>query len=359
MAWFDTRFCDRVGINHPIVLAPMVGTKSALTAQVAAAGGLGSLACAALDVEQVRAALAAIRAETDGPINLNFFCHKPAHPDEARETAWRERLAPYYREYGLDPIARVPFAERAPFGEAMCALVEELRPTVVSFHFGLPDPALLARVRAAGCVVIASATTVAEARWLDERGVDAVIAQGAEAGGHRGMFLTGAILSQVGLFALLPQIVDAVRVPVIAAGGIADGRGLVAALALGASAVQIGTAYLRSPEAGISTAHTAALRAARDEDTALTNVFTGRPARGLLNRAIRDLGPIASDAPTFPRAAVGLQLLRMAAEADGSGDFSPLWSGQAAALAPEIGAAERTRRIESEARDLMARIQAR
>ena len=244
-------------------------------------------------------------------------------------------------------------ANRAPFDEAMCAVVEDLRPAVVSFHFGLPEAALLRRVREAGCLVVSSATTVREARWLDERGVDAIIAQGADAGGHRGMFLTDAVESQVGTFSLVPQVVDAVRVPVIAAGGIADARGIAAALMLGASAVQIGTAYLLCPEAGISAVHLAALRAARDEDTALTNVFTGRPARGLVNRALAELGPVSADAPAFPSAAVALQPLRQRAEAGGSGDFSPLWSGQAASLARETGAADLTLRLADKARGML------
>ncbi len=227
----------------------------------------------------------------------------------------------------------------------MCDVVVDARPRVVSFHFGLPEEALLRRVKEAGCLVISSATTVAEARWLEERGVDAVIAQGADAGGHRGMFLTDEVASQVGTFALVPQVADAVRVPVIAAGGVADARGVSAAFALGASAVQVGTAFLLCPEAGISAPYRAALKAARDDDTALTNVFTGRVARGLRNRAMIEFGPISADAPAFPVAAVALQPLRTAAEALGSGDFSPLWSGQAASLAREVGAAELTRRL--------------
>ncbi|MCC0807306.1 nitronate monooxygenase [Methylobacterium sp. W2] len=347
--WPDRRFLDLVGLDHPIVQAPMVGPRAGLAAAVSATGALGSLGCAALNAEQVRGEVAVIRRGTDRPYNLNFFCHAPAAPDPAREAAWLERLTPYYRELGLDPAAPVAMANRAPFDEAMCAVVEDLRPAVVSFHFGLPDAALLRRVREAGCLVVSSATTVREARWLETHGVDAIIAQGADAGGHRGMFLTDALESQVGTFSLVPQVVDAVRVPVIAAGGIADARGIAAALTLGASAVQIGTAYLLCPEAGISAVHLAALRAARDEETALTNVFTGRPARGLVNRVLAELGPVSADAPAFPSAAVALQLLRQRAEAAGSGDFSPLWSGQAAALAQEMGAADLTLRLADEA----------
>ncbi|GJE18022.1 NAD(P)H-dependent flavin oxidoreductase [Methylobacterium marchantiae] len=351
--WSDRRFLDLVGLEHPIVQAPMVGARGRLAAAVSAAGGLGSLACAALNAEQVRDEVSSIREVTDRPFTLNFFCHVPAAADPVREAAWRERLAPFYREFDLDPAAPIAMANRAPFDEAMCAVVEDLRPNVVSFHFGLPDDTLLSRVRAAGCLVFSSATTMREARWLETRGVDAIIAQGADAGGHRGMFLTEALESQVGTFSLVPQVVDAVRVPVIAAGGIADARGVAAALALGASAAQIGTAYLLCPEAGAAPAHLAALRSARDEDTALTNVFTGRPARGLLNRAMRELGPVSPEAPAFPMAAPALQPLRQRAEAEGSGDFSPLWSGQAAALAREMAAADLTLRLAEGARSIL------
>ena len=238
---------------------------------------------------------------------------------------------------------------RAPFNDQTCALVEEFRPRVVSFHFGLPERRLFERVKKAGAVVIASATTVAEARWLEERGVDAVIAQGAEAGGHRGIFLSDDVSSQPGTFALVPQIVDAVRVPVIAAGGIGDGRGIVAALALGAAGVQIGTAYLLTPESTISPLYRAALKAAREDQTVVTNVFTGRPARGIVNRAIRELGPLSAEAPAFPNAANAMLPLRQKAEAAGSTDFTSLWSGQAPRFAREIPAGEFTRMLVEDA----------
>jgi nitronate monooxygenase len=229
----------------------------------------------------------------------------------------------------------------------------ELKPKVVSFHFGLPERRLFERVKNAGCVTLSSATTVEEARWLEDHGVDAIIAQGSEAGGHRGMFLTDDIAAQPGTFALVPQVVDAVKVPVIAAGGIADARGVVAALALGASAAQIGTAYMFCDEAGISPIHRAALKAARADQTSLTNVFTGRPARGLINRVMREHGPISPIAPAFPLATSGIQPLRNAAEAKGSGDFSPLWSGQAAALGTGGPAADFTRKLIDGARARM------
>jgi nitronate monooxygenase len=284
---------------------------------------------------------------------VNFFCHVPPTPDPAREARWREHLAPYYREFGLDSAAATPFAVRAPFDGVFCSVVEETRPEVVSFHFGLPSRELMARVKAAGAIVLSSATTVAEARWLAERGVDAVIAQGLEAGGHRGMFLTGNIAGQVGTLALIPQVVDAVDLPVIAAGGIADVRGIVAALALGAAGVQLGTAYLHCPEAKISAPHREALASARADATALTNLITGRPARGIVNRLMREVGPISDIAPEFPLASGALAPLRAAAEARGLGDFSPLWAGQAAALGRALPAGELTRRLATETLELL------
>jgi nitronate monooxygenase len=227
----------------------------------------------------------------------------------------------------------------------MCALVEELKPEVVSFHFGLPDQALLRRVKAAGCIVISSATIVKEAIWLEENGADAIIAQGNEAGGHRGMFLTDNIAEQPGTFALVPQVVDAVKVPVIAAGGIADGRGIAAAFALGAAGVQIGTAYLRCPESKVVAAARVALARAGDDSTVITNVMTGRPARGVANRAMREVGPISQEAPAFPHAATGLAPLKAAAEKLGKVDFTNLWAGQAVGLGREMPAAELTRAL--------------
>ena len=354
--WPDRRIIELFGIEHPILLAPMAGPGTAeLAIAVAEAGGLGALPCAMLTPEQIRRDLGVIRQRTAKPVNLNFFTHTPPAPDAAREARWKARLAPYYAEHGVDPAKPVPAVSRAPFDETGCAIVEEFRPEIVSFHFGLPAPALLARVRAAGCKVIASATTAAEARWLAERGCDAIIAQGAEAGGHRGMFLGDDVASQPGTFALVPQVVDAVSVPVIAAGGIADARGIVAALALGASAVQIGTAYLFCPEANVPPLHRAALQGAHDGATALTNLFTGRPARGLINRVMREVGPLSADAPAFPLAGGALAPLKAAAEAKGSADFTPLWSGQAAALGRALPAGELTRQLAREALARLAR----
>jgi nitronate monooxygenase len=354
--WPDRRLLDRLHLDHPIVQAPMAGAMDwTLAAEVSAAGGLGSLPCAMLGPDQIHQEVARIRTRTDRPFNLNFFTHAQAPVDEARLQAWQGRLAPYYQELGVEPAGPAG-PGRAPFDEALCEVVEALRPAVVSFHFGLPAPALLERVRATGCLVLASATTVAEATWLAARGVDAIVAQGVEAGGHRGMFLTEDTSTQPGTLALVPQVVDAVSVPVIAAGGIADARGIAAAMALGAAAVQIGTAYLRCPEARVSAVHRAALGTVTDEGTALTRVLTGRPARGIVTRAMRELAPHAADAPAFPYAALPMAPLRAAAEPQGSSDFSPLWCGQAAPLGRDAPAGELTRRLAAETLALLRRL---
>jgi len=348
--WPDRRLLDLLGIELPIVQAPMAGATGAeMAVSVSESGGLGSLPCALLTPSRARAEIAIIRQRTSRPFNVNFFCHREPRRDRKRDDAWRSRLERYYAEFSLDPSASVVAADRAPFDDAMCDLVAECRPDVVSFHFGLPEPRLLHRVKETGCKVISSATTVDEARWLEDRGCDAVIAQGHEAGGHRGMFLTDAVASQPGTLALVPQVVDAVAVPVLAAGGIADGRGIAAAFALGAAGVQVGTAYLATSESTISSLHRTALAMARDDGTVLTNVFTGRPARGLVNRIVREVGPIAPDAPEFPTAGDAVAPIRAAAEAAGSSDFSPLWSGQAAGLARPGSASELTCKLAASA----------
>lgn len=352
--WPDQRIQDMFGIDLPIVQAPMAGAGLAdLAIAVAEAGGLGSLPCALLSPDQLRNQFGIIRQRTSRPINVNFFCHQSPQPDAGRETAWRGRLERYYRELGIDLQAPVPTSNRAPFGEEFCTVVEELRPQVVSFHFGLPDRALLNRVMATGAKIVSSATTVDEARWLEAAGCDAVIAQGVEAGGHRGMFRTDDVATQVGTFSLVPQVVDAVRIPVIAAGGIADGRGIAAAFMLGASAVQIGTAYLFSPEATIVDPHRRALAASADQDTALTNVFTGRPARSIVNRIMREVGPISSEAPQFPLAGGAIAPLRSVTEPLGSSDFMSLWSGQSAGLCRHMPARELTQFLAREALALL------
>jgi len=335
-----------LGTDFPLIQAPMAGVQgAALAVAVSNAGALGSLPCAMLAPDALERELSALAAGTTRPYNVNFFCHTPPVPDEAREAAWRAWLATYYREAGLD-IDAVPAAPgRVPFNSASADLLERFKPKVVSFHFGLPDLDLLDRVKSWGSVVLASATTVEEAHWLEAFGADVIIAQGVEAGGHRGMFLTDDLTTQVGTFALLPQIVAAVNLPVIAAGGIADAAGVAAAMALGASGVQVGTAYLCSAEATTSALHRAALQSEAAHHTALTHLFTGRPARGIVNRVMRELGPMNPVAPAFPLAGAAMAPLRAHWEAKGSGDFSPLWSGQNASGCRDLPAAEITRSL--------------
>lgn len=338
---------ELLGIRLPIIQAPMAGAQgSAMAIAVCNAGGLGSLPCAMLSPDVMRKELAAIRAQTaTRPFNVNFFCHAQPEPNAEREAAWRKTLAPYFAEFGIDPETIPAAAPRVPFNREAAEVLAEFEPAVVSFHFGLPAPDLMARVRSWGAKILSSATTVDEALWLEARGVDAVIAQGVEAGGHRGMFLSEDLNSQVGSLSLVPQIVQAVKLPVIAAGGIADAKGVAAALALGAAGVQVGTAYLLCPESNISALHRAALGSDAARVTALTNVFTGRPARGIVNRIVRELGPITTAAPAFPLAGTASAALRARAEARGSGDFSPLWSGQNVTGCKEISAAALTREL--------------
>ena len=352
------RLLALLGTELPLIQAPMAGVQgSAMAVAVSNAGALGSLPCAMLAPDAIRAELDKIKAGTDKPYNVNFFCHTPPVPDAAAEARWREALAPCYAEHGIDPSTIPAGAGRLPFSTDSADVLEGYRPKVVSFHFGLPSPELLKRVKSWGSTVLSSATTVAEARWLEAHGADAIICQGVEAGGHRGVFLFDemrphpchplTLAGQQGTFTLLPQIVAAVKCPVIAAGGIVDAATVRAAMNLGAAGVQVGTAYMLCPEATTSTVHRTALKKARDEgwDTALTNLFTGRPARGMVNRVMRELGPISNAAPAFPLSTAAIAPLRAKAEAVGSGDFSPLWSGQNPSGCKEIGAAELTREL--------------
>lgn len=335
-----------LGIDLPIIQAPMAGFQaSALAVAVSKTGALGSLPCATLTLDAMGRELAAIKTQTSKPFNVNFFCHQPPTPDAEREAAWRAALAPYYREFGLDLSAVPAGPGRAPFTREAAEALREIKPAVVSFHFGLPSPELLAIVRTWGSKILSSATTVEEARWLESHGVDAIVAQGVEAGGHRGQFLSEDLSTQMGTFALVPQIVRAVRTPVIAAGGIADAKGVAAVLTLGAAAAQIGTAYLLCPEATTTAVHRAALQSEGAGHTALTNLFSGGPARGIVNRLMKELGPISAAAPAFPLAAAAIAPLRAEAERRGSGDFSPLWSGQNSTGCRPIPAAQLTREL--------------
>ncbi len=335
-----------LGIDLPLIQAPMAGVQgSTLAIAVSDAGALGSLPCAVFDVETIRKELAAIRAKTSKPFNLNFFCHRQPEVDEAQEARWKMSLAPYFAEFGIDPSSISPGPGRKTFGADHAAVIEEFRPPIVSFHFGLPAAPLVSRVKNTGAKILASATTVDEARWLEANGADVIIAQGLEAGGHRGLFLTEDIATQVGTFSLVPQVLKAVKVPVVAAGGIADASGVAAAMALGAAGVQVGTAYLLCSEVSTTALHRAALQGPDAHITALTNLFTGRPARGIVNRLMRELGYMNAAAPRFPLATAAIAPLRAKAESLGSGDFSPLWAGQNTTGCKPISAALLTREL--------------
>jgi nitronate monooxygenase len=334
------------GIDLPIIQAPMAGVQgNALAAAVSNAGGLGSLPCAILGADAMRSELTALASATSAPFNVNFFCHTPPRADAQREARWRAALAPYYRELGIEPDPAPAEDARIAFGPGAADVLAEFKPRVVSFHFGLPSAELVSRVKDLGAKVLSSATTVEEALWLEAHGVDAIVAQGVEAGGHRGMFLSDDVSTQIGTLALVPQIVRAVHVPVIAAGGIADASGVSAALELGAAGVQIGTAYLLCHETMTSAPYRAALKSESARHTALTNVFTGRPARAIVNRLVREIGPMNAAAPEFPLANSAVLPLRARAEVQGKYDFSWFWSGQNATGCREVPAAELTAQL--------------
>lgn len=349
VGWPDTGFLELTGARVPIVQAPMAGAGGVALAVAAMKGGaIGSLPSAMLTADQMRAQVAEVRAQAVGPLNLNFFCHTLPEP-APNETAWRALLAPYYAEEGVEPGP--PPALRKPFDDAMCAVVEEVRPEIVSFHFGLPDPALLARVKASGAKIFGNATTSDEAAWLAARGCDAIVAQSGAAGGHAGWFLETH--RPASLPELLTAILARVDVPVIAAGGIADGADMAAALRLGASVVQIGTAYLATPESLISAPFRALLGTPEAADAAFTNLFSGREARGIRNRLMRDLGAIRSEVAAFPYGSNALAPLRARAEADGRGDYSPLLAGSGAARVRAMPAQALTETLAREAAALL------
>ncbi|MCF6263554.1 MAG: nitronate monooxygenase [Xanthomonadales bacterium] len=333
-------------ISLPIIQAPMAGVQdNKLTVAVSKAGGLGSLPCAMLDSDAIRYELTKIREQTAEPYNVNFFCHTQPEPNHKQETVWRAVLSPYFAEFGIDPNTIPVGPSRMPFSNEVAEVLEEFKPPVVSFHFGLPSVDLMTRVRGWGAKILSSATTVEEARWLEAHGVDAIIAQGLEAGGHRGIFLSEDLNTQSGTFVLVPQIVQAVKIPVIAAGGISDAKGVAAAMALGAAGVQVGTSYMLCPEATTSTVHRGALKSEAASVTALTNLFTGRPARSITNRIIKELGPISAATPVFPLATSAIAPLRAKAESMGSGDFSPLWAGQNISGCKEVSAGQLTKEL--------------
>lgn len=357
--WTNNRLLDLFGIDLPIIQAPMAGSNGAdMAIAVSEAGGLGSLPCAPLDASAVREALQAISRVTSKPINANFFAHLPPAPDRHSDHRWLSRLKGYYKELSIDPPERLSAGPIHHFDDALCRVIEERLPAVVSFHFGLPEQNLIRRIKSAGAKIMSSATTPKEARWLVDHGCDVVIAQGSDAGGHRGMFLTTDIATQMGTLSLVPQIVDAVDVPVVAAGGIADGRGMAAALTLGAAGVQVGTAYLLTDEATISDTYRRTVSKAKDLPTSITNVFSGRPSRCVVNRLVEEIGPLADDAPAFPAGFTAISPLRARAEEMGRRDFSAHFCGQAVALCRPTNARDLTRTLCDDAQDRLVQMHA-
>ncbi|MEH6559392.1 MAG: nitronate monooxygenase [Oceanicoccus sp.] len=338
-----------LGTKLPIIQAPMAGVQdSALAIAVSEAGGLGSLPCGMLSIDKIVSEIRIIREATNKPYNLNFFCHDLPDYDEKRQSKWQDQLRPYFTELGAACESLGNSANRVPFNHDIADAIEPFCPEFISFHFGLPDKELLARIKTWGTKVVSSATTINEALWLESKGVDGIIAQGCEAGGHRGMFLSDDITTQMGVSVLVPQLASRVGVPVIAAGGIGDSKGVNAAMLLGAGGVQIGTAYLLCTEANTSQLHRLALKNFKSQHTALTNVFSGKPARGIVNRAMKELGYMNPLAPTFPYASIEMTQLRSHAEKLGSDDFSPLWSGQNTSGCKEISAKELTLQLAAE-----------
>ena len=336
-------------VDLPIIQAPMAGVQgSKLALAVSKAGGLGSLPCTMLGHDKLKEELDCIYSSTEKPVNFNFFCHSPASLNPEREAMWRKVLQPYFSEFGIKENEIPESPSRLPFSNDTADILEKYKPRIMSFHFGLPNEKLLNRVKGWGTKVLSSATTLQEAKWLEAHGVDGIIAQGLEAGGHRGMFLTDDITTQIGTFSLLPQIIKNVSVPVIVAGGISDAAGVAAALSLGASAAQVGTSYLLCPETNTTEIHRQALKSEASQHTAVTNLFTGRPARGIVNRIIQELGPMSNATPEFPMAATAISAIRKEAEAVGLNDFTPLWSGQNVSGCKEISATELTLQLAKE-----------
>ncbi|MFP6741105.1 MAG: nitronate monooxygenase [Alphaproteobacteria bacterium] len=349
--WPRTDLLDLLGIDNPIIQAPMAGsTTPSLAAAVSNAGGLGSIGCATIAPEKLGETADELRAATNRPFNLNFFAHEAPVPDAVRDERARQRVAGLYDEAGLgEPPADPGEPAFGTFDEDRLAALLDIKPAVVSFHFGLPEAAMVAALKDIGCRILCTANTVAEARILEGAGVDAVIAQGWEAGGHRGTFQAPYEDDGIGTMALVPQIADAVRVPVIATGGIADGRGIAAAFALGASGVQMGTAFLSCPEANVRERQREALRNASDQDTRMSSAISGRPARGSNNRLMDLMAERCDTVPDFPL----MYGYSVPLRATGNPDFDVMLYGQSAALNRELPAADLVATLVDEAQALI------
>jgi nitronate monooxygenase len=347
--------CSTLGIDHPIIQAPMAGsTTPDLIAAVSNAGGLGMLGAANMTPPQITQAIAAIRALTARPFGVNLFAGGRNDSREVDPAHMVGLLAPIHDELGL-PAPEAPAVTSDPFPDQIDAIFAAHVP-VFSFTFGIPAPDVLTALRDQGITIIGTATTVEEARQLVTAGVDAVVAQGAEAGGHRGTFTVPFDEAMIGTMVLVPQIVDAVPVPVIASGGIMDGRGIVAALALGASAVQLGTAFLTTTEAGAPAVYKEAVRSASSQQTAFTRAFSGRPARAVTNEFIEAWRGREEDILPFPLQNAATRALRNEAAARGDARYLSLWSGQGAALARDLPAADLVHQLVDEMNDIRRRM---
>ena len=355
-SWKSNALTELFGIRLPIVQAPMASAATPkLAAAVTNAGGLGSLGCAMSSADEVRDQCRTMRNATNGTYNVNFFVHKEPKADARAVATMRAMLKPYYDEMGLGEVPADPRPIPTFDAPRLEVLLDE-KPPLVSFHFGLPDKKALKALKDQGTLIIACATTVAEAKILEAAGVDAIVAQGFEAGGHRGTFAPPYEAGDIGTFALVPQVVDAVAVPVIAAGGIADGRGIAAAMMLGASAVQMGTAFLTCPESAVAPVWRKALTEARADGTRLTAAFSGRPARGLENRYMREMAGKQAMFPAFPIPNVLTGPLRKASADQSSPDFLSMWSGQSAALSKSLPAKELVEALVAETEEALARL---
>ncbi|WP_129139396.1 NAD(P)H-dependent flavin oxidoreductase [Modicisalibacter coralii] len=344
---------DRLGIQ-PIIQAPMAGVATPeLAAAVSNAGGLGSLGIGASSVEQARSMIERTQALTSRPFNVNVFCHAPAVRDAAREAAWLAHLAPLFRESGGEPPTGLEEIYRSFLeDEAAFEMLLETRPAVVSFHFGLPSEARIRALREAGIYTLATATNLQEAREIQARGVDAIVAQGDEAGGHRGCFDPQADDERLSMAVLVRRLVKELALPIVAAGGIMDGQGIRAALALGASAAQLGTAFILCPESAANDGYCSTLKSERAETTRMTTTLSGRPARGILNRLIRHADAMPETMPpAYPVAYDAAKRLNAAAAGLGHHEFAAHWAGQSAPLAREFPAGELVSQLIQEWRD--------